>query len=76
MVVASTLRLTTVGVLMGGIAAAWATRALHAFLFGIDPVDPATYLAVAGALAAIAVAACWRPARQAAGVDPMAVLRR
>jgi predicted permease len=76
MVVASTLRLTAVGVLVGGIAAAWATRALHAFLFGIGPVDPATYLAVAGALAAIAVAACWRPARQAAGVDPMAVLRR
>jgi putative ABC transport system permease protein len=75
MVVSSALRLTAAGALLGAVAAAWATRALHAFLFGIGPVDPATYLAVAGALAAIAVGACWRPARIAASVDPMTLLR-
>jgi putative ABC transport system permease protein len=76
MVLASALRLTASGVVLGALAAAWATRGLHAFLFGVGPVDPVTYLAVAAALPAIALAACWRPARRAASVDPMALLRR
>jgi putative ABC transport system permease protein len=76
MVLASALRLTALGVVVGAVAAAWATRGLHAFLFGVGPVDPVTYLAVAAGLPAIALAACWRPARRAASVDPMALLRR
>jgi putative ABC transport system permease protein len=76
MVLANALRLTASGVVLGALAAAWATRALHAFLFGVGPVDPLTYLTVAAGLPAIALAACWRPARRAASVDPMSLLRR
>ena len=76
MVLARALRLITVGVVVGALAAAWATRALHAFLFGVTPLDPWTYVAVAIGLSAVALIACWRPARQASGVDPMALLRR
>jgi putative ABC transport system permease protein len=76
LVLGSALRLTAAGVVLGALAAAWATRALHAFLFGVGPIDPATYLAVAVGLPAIALAACWRPARRAASVDPMSLLRR
>jgi putative ABC transport system permease protein len=76
MVLARALRLVAAGVAIGALAAAWATRALHAFLFGVTPLDPSTYLAVALALGGVALAACWRPARQAAGIDPMTLLRR
>jgi predicted permease len=76
MVLWRALRLVAAGLVIGAIAAAWATRALHAFLFGVTPLDASTYVAVAVGLSAVAVAACWRPARQAADVDPMAVLRR
>jgi putative ABC transport system permease protein len=76
MVLARALRLTIAGVVIGALAAAWAARALQAFLFGVGRVDPAAYLAVALALPAIAIAACWRPARRAAALDPMILLRR
>lgn len=76
MVLARALRLVGAGVVIGVLAAAWAARALHAFLFGVTPLDPSTYAGVAAGLVVVAIAACWRPARQAAGVDPMAILRR
>jgi putative ABC transport system permease protein len=76
MVLARALRLVAAGVVTGALAAAWATRALHAFLFGVTPLDPSTYLAVALVLVGVALVACWRPARQAAGIDPMSLLRR
>ena len=44
-------------------------------LVGIEPVDPATYATVAGALAMIAILASWLPARRAASVDPAIALR-
>jgi predicted permease len=76
MVLARALGLIAMGVLAGALAAAWATRALHAFLFGVTPLDSFTYVSVAAGLIAVALLASWRPARQAAAVDPMVVLRR
>jgi putative ABC transport system permease protein len=75
MVLTRALRLIAIGVLIGALSAAWATRALHAFLFGVTPLDSSTYVAVAAGLIVVAIAACWRPARQAAGIDPLAVLK-
>ena len=51
------------------------TRLLTAFLFGADPVDPVVFAAVSMALAATAAAAASVPARRAARLDPMEVLR-
>jgi len=44
-------------------------------LFGVEASDPATYMGVAALLAMIALMASWLPARRAAGLDPIVVLR-
>lgn len=56
----------------GGTALAFWMRAL---LFGIPPVDLATFLVVPLFLTAIAALACWLPSRRAAGIDPIITLR-
>ena len=76
LIFASALRLTLAGVAIGAVASTWVARALRGFLFGVTATDPMTYLTVAVALPLVAVAACWRPARRAASVDPMSLLRR
>ena len=76
LVLASGLRMTSSGIVAGVVAAAFATRALESFLFGVAPADPAILGLVAGALGAVSLAACYRPAQVAASADPMTVLRR
>jgi ABC-type lipoprotein release transport system permease subunit len=44
-------------------------------LFGVSPIDPLTFLAVAAGLVGVALLASYLPARRAAGLDPMDVLR-
>jgi predicted permease len=53
-----------------------ASQAAAAFLRGIPPRDPLTYVAVAALLTAIAVVATWIPARRAARLDPITALRQ
>ena len=67
--------LTLVGVACGLVGALAVTRALATLLFGVTTTDPLTYVAVAGALAVVALAASYVPARRAARVDPMQALR-
>jgi predicted permease len=62
--------------LCGGVALALGgSRVLAALLYGVQPVDPKTYLAIALVLAAVAMMACWLPARAATRVDPNVALR-
>ena len=68
-------RLTIVGLVAGFAGAAAATRVLATLLFGVSATDPATFGAVAGALALVALLASYVPARRAARVDPMTALR-
>ena len=51
------------------------TRLMKSVLFGVSATDPLTYGAVAALLAAVALLACYLPARRAARVDPMVALR-
>jgi putative ABC transport system permease protein len=69
------LRLVLCGAAIGiGVAAA-ATRVLRSFLFGIDALDPATFVLVPMALVGVAVLACYLPALRASRVDPMVAMR-
>jgi putative ABC transport system permease protein len=71
----SGLRLAIVGVAIG-IAGAWLLgQAMHSMLYGMQTVDMMSLLAVGAVLLAVAVTACWIPARRAASVDPMRALR-
>jgi putative ABC transport system permease protein len=69
------LRLTLVAMVLGLAAAVAGTRLLAGQLFEVGAVDPATYAVVALGLAVVALLASWFPARRAARVDPMIVLR-
>jgi len=64
-----------IGLGAGLLAAAFATRVLVSMLFGIKPDDPTTFIAIAILLLVVAVLGCLIPARRAAMVDPMIVLR-
>jgi putative ABC transport system permease protein len=75
MVVLRGVALSAVGLTLG-MAAAWAlSRTMSKILFGVAATDPLTYTSVALLLCAIVAAACWIPARRAARIDPIAVLR-
>jgi putative ABC transport system permease protein len=60
---------------LGLLAAFWVTRLLSNQLFEVSPTDPAVLAAVVLLLFAIALLACYLPARRAARVDPMEALR-
>jgi predicted permease len=69
------LVLTGIGLVIGLGAAAAVTRVMASLLFGVNAIDPVTYAAVTGGLGAIALLASYLPARRAAKVDPVIVLR-
>ncbi len=66
---------TTIGIAIGLGAALAASRSLGSLLYDIKPTDPATYILASAVLAAVGLAAAFLPARRAARVDPMSVLR-
>ena len=63
------------GALLGLAAALAGTRALTAVLFDVSPGDPVTLALATGALLLVALAACWIPARRAAGILPLEAIR-
>jgi putative ABC transport system permease protein len=69
-------RLVVVGLAIGTAVSLGATRMLRSQLFGVQPADPFSYVAVAMLLSLVALAACYVPARRAAAVDPMIALRQ
>jgi predicted permease len=69
-------QMTLVGVFIGLAGSLWLTRLMRSMLFGVKPSDPLTFAAVALLLAAIAMLACYVPARRAMKVDPIEALRQ
>jgi predicted permease len=68
-------KLLLIGLVIGIAGGFFCTRLLSGQLFGVSANDPVTFIAVALTLAAVALIACYVPARRAAGVNPIEALR-
>jgi putative ABC transport system permease protein len=75
LIVGQGLRLSAVGILIGGVSALLLTRTMRSMLVGVAPNDPGTYAAIVLLFLVIASAASWIPARRAAALDPTIALR-
>ena len=69
------MALALIGSSIGLVIAFGATRLLKSVLYGVDAVDPVTFLGVTLLLGTVAFLACWIPAGRASRVDPMIALR-
>jgi predicted permease len=69
------MRLAAVGVVFGLALAFGLTRLMKTLLYGVQASDPVTFGAVAAILSAVALAACYLPARRASRVEPVQALR-
>jgi putative ABC transport system permease protein len=67
--------LALAGIAVGALAALGLTRLLSGLLFGVSATDPLSFIAVIAVLVAVALLASYLPARRAACVEPMSILR-
>ena len=75
MVLGQGVRLAAAGVAAGLLGAVVVTRAISTLLYAVSPRDPGTLAALSAALTAVALLACYIPARRATRVDPIRALR-
>ena len=75
MVMGQGLRPVSLGLAAGVLAALLGGRLLQDFLFGVNPFDPLTFVAVLAAVSSVAALACYVPARRAVNTEPATVLR-
>jgi predicted permease len=69
------LKPALIGVTVGVLGAVVLSQSLRTLIYGVRATDPFTFIAMAIALIAVAVVACWIPARRATRVDPLVALR-
>ena len=75
MVVGRSAALTGIGVVIGVAVAAATTRLLATLLFEVSPIDPLTFGVVGALVTSLGIAAAYIPARRAARLDPVEVIR-
>jgi putative ABC transport system permease protein len=75
LIIGQGLLLSLIGVGLGVIGAIGITRLMTTLLFNVKPSDPLTFISISGLLIAVALIACFIPARRATKVDPMVALR-
>jgi len=75
LVLAQAARLAITGTLVGVIVALALGRVLQGLMYNVSPADPLTFTAVGFGVIAIALVACYLPARRATKVSPMVALR-
>jgi predicted permease len=76
MVIGEGLTLSLTGLALGLVGACWLGRAGSSLLFGVTATDPLTFMTVSLVLTAVALAACYVPARHAMKVEPIVALRQ
>jgi putative ABC transport system permease protein len=76
MIIGNGMSLVAAGLGVGLGASLLLARSLTPILFGVKGTDPATYAGITVILGAVALLACYLPARRAAGVDPTVALRQ
>jgi putative ABC transport system permease protein len=76
LVIGQGLRMSAIGIALGLVIALATTRVMSSMLVNVRPTDPITFVVMALAFLGIAAAACWMPARRAAGMDPNTALRQ
>jgi putative ABC transport system permease protein len=76
LVVGQGMTLAVIGVVAGAAGALALSRLIAGWLFGVGAADPTTFAAVSILVAAVALAACYIPARRATRVDPLDALRQ
>jgi putative ABC transport system permease protein len=69
------LKLVAIGATVGFVGSLAMTRVIKSMLYGVGAADPLTLAGIIAVLAAVAVAACYLPARRASRVDPIRALR-
>jgi putative ABC transport system permease protein len=74
-VLGQALRTVALGLIAGIAGALLLTRLLQGFLFGVSATDPATFVAMAVVLLAVAFVASWIPATRSTRIDPMITMR-
>jgi predicted permease len=75
LVIGQGLRVTAAGIAIGLLISAMTSRLLATLLPGVSPTDAVTWSAAVAVWIAVALVACWLPARRAAGVEPLVALR-
>jgi predicted permease len=75
LVIGQAVLLVGLGIALGVVAALGASRLLVSLLVGVSSYDPLTFIGVSAILMAVALLACYLPARRATRVDPMAALK-
>ena len=75
LVIVQGLSMTIAGTIIGVAGAAALSGSLRSLVFGVTPLDPATFASVIVTLLAVALAACFLPAWRAASIQPVTALR-
>jgi predicted permease len=75
MIVGGGMLLALGGVAIGTLSSLWLTRVLKSQLHGVSTTDPIAFVAAPAVLIAVALLACYVPARRAMRIDPIAALR-
>ncbi len=75
LIVSEGMRVVLLGLVIGLAGGLALGRAVESLVYGVGVRDPKIYFVVAAILTAVALAACFIPARRAAGIDPMVALR-
>jgi predicted permease len=75
LIVGQGLKLILSGLVIGLVSALALQRVIGKLLYGVSPTDPLTFTVIALLLIAVALLACWIPARRATKVDPLTALR-